>query len=250
MKALPRSLLVMTLIPTAAAMAQEEPPYSISANVAITSDYTFRGISQTDENWAIQGGFDGSYALGAADFYAGVWASNVDFNDGDEGQTEFDIYGGFTGTFPIGEGLDWNLGVIYFKYPGADDDLDYDFLEGYVGLGYTFSTVALTPEFGVKVSYADDYFAGSGTGIYVDGTGSLSLPYDFGLGFHYGYQSIDDEGAFGAPSYSDWSVSLSKEVLGLDLSIAYVDTDIEEEECFGGTSLCDARAVFSVSKSF
>ncbi|MFZ0257504.1 MAG: TorF family putative porin [Gammaproteobacteria bacterium] len=249
MKALPRSLLVMTLLP-AAAMAQEKPPYSISANTAITTDYTFRGISQTDESWAIQGGFDGSYSLNAVDLYAGVWASNVDFNDGDEAQTEFDIYGGFTGTLPVIEDMTWNAGVIYFAYPGADTERDYDFIEGYVGLDYAFSQVALTPEVGIKVSYTPDYFLESGDGIYVDGTGSLSLPYDLGLGFHYGYQSIDDEAAFGAPSYSDWSVALSKAVLGLDLSIAYVDTDLSKEECFGGTSLCDARAVFSVSKSF
>lgn len=249
MRSLPTSLLTMALVPVAA-MAQEEPPYSISANAAITTDYTFRGISQTDENPAIQGGFDGSYSLNVVDLYAGVWASNVDFNDGDEASTEFDFYGGFTGKMPFAEDLTWNLGVIYFMYPGADSDLNYDFIEGYVGLGYAFSQMALTPEIGVKVSYTDDYFAGSGEGIYVDGVGSLSLPYDFGLGFHYGYQSIDEEDAFGTPSYSDWSLSLSKEVLGLDLSIAYVDTDIEKDECFAGTSLCEARAVFTVSKSF
>ncbi|MGC1954576.1 MAG: TorF family putative porin [Gammaproteobacteria bacterium] len=251
MKALPRSLLVMTLVP-AAAMAQEEPPYSISANAAIATEYIFRGISQTDESAAIQGGFDGSYSLQAVDLYAGVWASNVDFNDDDEAQeaqTEFDFYGGFTGKLPLGEGMTWNAGVIYFMYPGADTERDYDFIEGYLGLGYAFSQVALTPEVGIKVSYTPDYFLESGDGIYVDGTGTLSLPYDLGLGFHYGYQSIEDEDVFGAPSYSDWSVSLSKEVLSLDLSIAYVDTDLSKDEC-GGTSLCDARAVFTVSKSF
>ena len=255
MKALPRSLLVMTLAP-AAAMAQEEPPpYSISANVAITTDYTFRGISQTDESAAIQGGFDGSYSLNAVNLYAGVWASNVDFNEEREdqlngGQTEFDLYGGFTGTLPVGEGVTWDAGVLYYLYPGASSKLNYEFIEGYAGLGYTFSKAALSPEVGIKLWYTDDYFAGSGEGIYVDGTGSLSLPYDLGLGLHYGYQSIEDEARFGTPSYSDWSLSLSKEVLGLEMAIAYVDTDISKDECFGGTALCDARAVFTVSKSF
>jgi uncharacterized protein (TIGR02001 family) len=250
MKALPRSLLVMMMLVPAAALAQEEPPYSISANTAITTDYTFRGISQTDESAAIQGGFDGSYSLNAVDLYAGVWASNVDFDDGDEAQTEFDLYGGFTGTLPLGEGLTWDAGVLYYLYPGADSDLEYDFIEGYAGLGYTFNKAALTPEIGVKVYYTNDYFAASGEGVYVDGTGSLSLPYDVGLGLHYGYQSIDDDSAFGAPSYSDWSVSLSKEVLGLEMAIAYVDTDLSKDECFGGTTLCEARPVFTVSKSF
>lgn len=254
MKSLPRSLLVIALAP-AATMAQEEPPYSISANVAITTDYTFRGISQTDESAAIQGGFDGSYSLDTVDLYAGVWASNVDFNEEREeqpngGQTEFDFYGGFTGTLPVGEGVTWDAGVLYFMYPGASSKLKYDFIEGYVGLGYAFSSTALTPEVGVKVSYTDDYFAGSGEGIYVDGTASASLPYDLGLGLHYGYQSIDNEAAFGAPSYSDWSVSVAKEVLGLELALSYVDTDIKKEECFAGTSLCEARGVFTVSKSF
>ncbi|MGF1614199.1 MAG: TorF family putative porin [Gammaproteobacteria bacterium] len=249
MSALSRSLLVMTLMP-GAAVAQQEAPFSISANVAITTDYTFRGISQTNGEPAIQGGFDGSYSLNTVDLYAGVWASNVNFGDGDEAQAEFDFYGGFTGTFPVGEGVTWDAGVIYFAYPGASSSLNYDFIEGYIGLGYTFSKAALQPEFGVKVSYTDDYFAGSGEGIYVDSKGNLSLPYGLGLGLHLGYQSIEDNDAFGTPSYWEWSIAVSKEVLGLDLSLGYVDTNLSKDECFGGTSLCEATAIFTASKSF
>lgn len=249
MRGVSRSLLMVTLIP-AMVMAQEEPPYSLSANVAITTDYIFRGISQTDESAAIQGGFDGSYSLTPVDLYAGVWASNVDFNDGDEAQTEFDLYGGFTGTLPLGQGVTWDAGILYYLYPGASSELNYEFIEGYAGLGYTFSEAALAPEVGVKVYYTGDYFAGSGEGIYVNGSGNLSLPYDLGLGLHVGYQSIDDREAFGAPSYWDWSVTVSKEVLGVNLALGYVDTSLNKDECFGGSSLCEARAVFTASKKF
>lgn len=252
-------LLVTPMLPVTT-FAQESSPYSVSANVAIATEYIFRGISQTNENPAIQGGFDGAYALGGnVDLYAGVWASNVDFAENvgstpdeavDEASTEMDFYGGFTGAVPTVEGLTWDAGVIYYLYPGAADSLDYDFIEGYGGLGYTFTDGAFQPEFGVKVSYSPDYFAASGDAIYAEGSVGLSLPYNLGLGLHIGYQDIDDNDAFGTPDYFDWSIGVSKEIIGLDLSLAYVDTDLDEEECFGGSELCEARVLFTAAKTF
>ena len=78
-----------------------------SGNVAITSDYVWRGISQTDEDPAIQGGFD--YANGM--FYAGTWASNVDFGDDSDTNIEVDFYGGLAGA--LESGVTWDVGVIY-----------------------------------------------------------------------------------------------------------------------------------------
>jgi len=75
---------------------------------------------------------------------------------------------------------------------------------------------------------------------------------DFSLGLAYGYNDFDDEGFLGdnATSYSDWSVTLGYSVFGVDLAVAYVDTDLDDEECFGDAGICDATAVFSISKSF
>lgn len=70
------------------------------------------------------------------------------------------------------------------------------------------------------------------------------------LGLHAGYQTIDDNDAFGTPDYADWSISLTTSMIGLDWSVAYVDTDLSYDECFGGDNLCGATAVGTISKSF
>ncbi len=59
----------------------------VSANVGFVSEYSFRGIAQSDEHPALQGGFDVSHSSG---LYAGIWGSNVDFNDGDQASVEVD----------------------------------------------------------------------------------------------------------------------------------------------------------------
>jgi hypothetical protein len=103
--------LAQTTSPEAAAPA---PAYSITGNVSLTTDYTFRGLSQTNDNPAIQGGLDFAMANG---FYLGTWASNIDF--GFPGQSiELDLYGGYK--FKAGPvGLD--IGVIDYVYPGIKD---------------------------------------------------------------------------------------------------------------------------------
>ncbi len=77
-------------------------------------EYVFRGISQTDEGPAIQGGFDATCGI----FYAGVWASNLDFGgDGagnDIANIEIDFYAGIK---PKTGRITWDLGVIYYAYP-------------------------------------------------------------------------------------------------------------------------------------
>jgi hypothetical protein len=85
--------------------------FEISGNVALVSDYRFRGISQTDEDAAIQGGFDASFEPG---FYVGTWASSVDFGGGnDTGSLRhhgIDYYAGWAG--PIGD-TDFGIDVGY-----------------------------------------------------------------------------------------------------------------------------------------
>ena len=85
-----------------------------STNLTLTSDYIWRGVSQTDESGAIQGGIDFALPIG---IYVGIWGSNVNFDDtkGDSATSEFDFYGGYTHTFDMGLGLD--AGLIRYQYP-------------------------------------------------------------------------------------------------------------------------------------
>ena len=210
-----------------------------SGTLTAVSDYVFRGISQSDEAPAIQGSFDYKHDSGV---YLGVWGSNVDFNDGDEASLEADIYGGVSGQCGI-TGITWDLNATYFAYPGADDSLDYDYIEGKVGLGYTISAVTL----GAAVSYSPEFFADSGDAWYSQGNVTWALPQDFSLTGHLGYQSIDEEAAFGVPDYTDWSLGVGYAAQGFNFALQYIDTDLSNAECADN---CDARVMFSVSRSF
>jgi uncharacterized protein (TIGR02001 family) len=213
------------------AMADRLP---ISANVGLSSDYTFRGISQTDENVAIQGGFDYTHSSG---FYLGVFGSNVDFNDPDA-SIEIDGYGGFKHSFLDHYGID--AGVIHYAYPNANDAYSYN--EYYMGGNYR--------NFSLKAYYSDDFFANSGEAVYIDSKGDFSLPYHFMLGLHYGYQWIENNAKFGTPDYADWRIGINREFIGVNVGVAYVDTNLDKNECFSGSSLCSSRAVVSISKVF
>ena len=91
-----------------------EPEFTISGNVALVSDYRFRGVTQTFGKPAIQGGFDFTHQSGA---YLGTWASNVGNWANYGGSMEIDFYGGFRGTLPAGE-IAFDVGIITYVYPG------------------------------------------------------------------------------------------------------------------------------------
>lgn len=215
-----------------------EIPGEFSINIALTNNYVFRGITQSDERWALQGGMDYSHDTGV---YVGLWGSNVDFNDGGEAILELDLYGGWAGEVQ-GFGLD--LGALYYAYPGADNDLEYNYFEIAGSVSYDFDIVTAK----AGVAFSPDYFAGSGTFWRPYAEAEIPLPLEFTLSGHLGYNSIEDEAQFGAPDYLDYGVTLAYTLYGFDLSVAWIDTDLDEEaEC---SVACDDQFVFAVSRSF
>ena len=166
-------LFLLFTIHTPSALADAHTPHSFSANVTLTSDYVYRGITQTNEDPALQGGFDYSHESG---FYLGVWASNLEFNGGtsDAPSLEIDVYGGMSGEFQ--NGLGWDVGALYYIYPDQNEDVegDYDFLELYGSLSYTWDT-EYQPTADIGVAYSPDFYGEEDTGIWVHG----------GLGFQY-----------------------------------------------------------------
>lgn len=233
--------LATAMVLTAPVASAEDSPHEFSANVALSTDYLFRGISQTDGNPAISGGFDYSYT--PFGFYAGVWASNVDFSSfGDDDNIEIDYYGGFAGEFTnVLPGVSWDIGGLYYQYPADDGDDDY--FEVYGSLGYTFD-VQFEPTIGVFGAYSPDFFAETGDAVYINPTLDLSLPMGFGLAFGYGYQDVDDIG-----DYSHYSVGLSKDLSIFTFDVTYSATSDEDDFC-GGADVCDDTVVFSISSSF
>ena len=138
--------------------------------------------------------------------------------------------------------------MIYYAYPDSDaaDVLDYDFTEVYGSLSYDFGPAALTG----GVNYSSDFFGfntGNATYLYVGL--DIPLPNEFGLGFHYGDQSIDGENGASDFDYNDWKVSLTKSLGGFDFDLSYTDTDLNDNTDCGGLNICDDRFIFTISKS-
>jgi len=196
----------------------------LSGDVTFASDYAFRGISQTEEAPALQGGLSLSDESG---FYLSVWGSNVDFLA--EGTLELDVMLGWSGD--INDDWSTDVGIMRYGYPNAEID-GSNFYEVYGSLSYKDLTFGL--------AYSDDYYANSGNFIYAYANYSYALTENLTLDLHVGQNEYDDSSA----SYLDWSVAISTEVLGAGLSLAYVDTDIN------GLYLADSRVIFSISKSF
>ena len=231
------SAVSLCVLSSAAFAAEEMLPGEFSTTVGFVSEYSFRGISQSDEGPALQGSIDWSHDSG---FYAGVWGSNVEFTDA---SLETDIYGGYSGEV---NGFTYDIGAIYYAYPGADSDLDYDYYEGSLAVGYDFDVAALS----ASVNYSPEFFADSGDATYVAGNLDVPLPFmpvETSLNASVGHQWIDDNEAYGVDDYMDWGVGITSSIYGFDFGVRYIDTDLDEtEDCFDG---CDQRVIFSVSKS-
>jgi uncharacterized protein (TIGR02001 family) len=233
----------VAMLPALAANAQDAQdtkkdddmiPGEFSANVALTSEYFFRGISQSDDRPAIQGGFDWSHDIGV---HAGIWASNVDFTDA---VVEIDYSAGFGRS--IGD-FSYDISGIYYTYPGAMNSLDYDFFEVAGSASYDFGFASVTG----GINYSPNYFGDSGSAVYPSLSVNVPIGDYFYAGGHVGYQSISDETKFGVPDYVDWGLNVGATYKGFDFNIAYTDTDLSESEC---TDLCDPTVLFTVSKSF
>lgn len=228
----------------------EEDGFTISGNVALTTDYRFRGISQSDEEPAIQGGFDAAFGPG---FYIGTWGSVVDFdsNEDADGSLELDYYGGWASS--IGDtdfGID--VGYMYYDYPGDDGGYG-DYQEVYVKGSWK--------DLSLGVNYSDDYYAETGDFWYVAGDYSFSIMENISIALHVGYNMLEEteldaqgnvtDGGFlssDEDAYTDYSVTVSYEWASVEFALAYVGTDLDEDDLFG-TDWGDDTAVFSISKS-
>lgn len=250
------TVLAGTALTAVPAMAQDSEAdadgITVSANVALTTDYRFRGVSLSGGDFAIQGGVDVAHASG---FYVGTWASSLEdlevFDDEDPavsiyGSTEVDIYGGWTGA--LTENLSADIGLLYYYYPDAISGADTDFFEPYASLTGNLGPAEVT----VGAAYAWDQKAlGDEDNLYVYtdvGFGIPETPFSFTghLGYTDGvlaptflYGDDGDKSAF------DWSLGASVGFKGLELGVAYIG--VEGPEIDG---LTDDTVVATLSASF
>jgi len=268
----------LALAQAAAPAAAPASPHTFTGNMAIVSDYRFRGISQTFKQPAIQGGLDYSHESG---FYVGNWNSNVSEGAGfPSGNIEMDFYGGWKKTWG-----DWglDLGAIYYYYPGSDASAangttftnprdgkthngKIDNTELYIGGSWKWISL--------KYSRAiSDYFSLPNT----DGSSywDLSANYDMGSGWnllgHIGNLTLrnwDNGVDVNKGSYTDWKIGVTKDLSGWIVGASYIDTNGKGScnttnpgfYCFGNNlpgasatktkNASDGTLVLSVSKTF
>ena len=205
---------------------------SVSANLAVATDYVFRGYTQTSEDFAVQGGLDWEDPSG---WSVGIWGSNLDFGPGDDASMEVDLYGGYS--WQVND-FSYGLGVIYYAYPGADSNSGYDFVEAYASLGTDLEAVSLS----AALHFTPDNFGETGNGWYLTGGLSRALSDAWSIDANIGFSQVTPE--FGE-DYLEWNLGLSYSFSRLDLDLRYHDTDAP-----GCKDSCDARIVLSASTGF
>lgn len=233
----------------------EAPAASLTANLALTSNYISRGFTQSWGRPAIQGGFDFAHPSG---IYLGTWASSISGTEYRGGNLEWDLYGGYSGSAgPLG----YTVGYYYYAYPGtsspAIEGRKYNYAE--VKLGLSYGIAALN----TYVVTTKDWFGtvdnGRGSG-YVDLSVNPDLGHGYTLLMHYGYGWVRRTSA---ANWHDWKLGLSKAFDGgWTLTGAYTQARDKNDywtgadysrDATGGTLTRDlgkAAYVVTIAKSF
>ncbi|WP_296598916.1 TorF family putative porin [Phenylobacterium sp.] len=269
MRYLALSALALAMAATTA-LAQEAAsgPITVSGSFALVSDYRFRGVSQTDEEMAVQGGLTVSHESG---FYAGTWGSNLaGWGTFGGPNIELDLFAGYK--FEPTPGLSVDAGVTWYTYPGGASKTTfaepYVKVSGAVGPASLLAGVAYAPKQTALGNYSNTpqsrgqkqdnlYLWGDASGT-VPGTPVVLKAH---LGYSDGNPGLGPNGTSVAPTgkYLDWMVGADLPVGPVTLGVAYVDTDIGKAESAyllpnfansKGGSIADGKVVFSLTATF
>ncbi|MCP1470012.1 uncharacterized protein (TIGR02001 family) [Sphingobium sp. OAS761] len=241
-----KSILGLSAIALAAmsapAFAQDESSdgITITGSATVTSDYRFRGVTQNQENFAIQGGFTVSHESG---FYVSTWGSNIDFGHVGEGSAEIDLIAGYS--TEVASGVTVDGGVTYYWYPGNDKGTDFDIVEPYISVSGALGPVNSK----LGLAYAPDQDSlGGNSAVYVYNDNNMAIPNTpFTVKTHLGYAKSD--GFLGGPDGDlvDWMVGVDTSWKALTFGVAYVNTDWEGTKNAAGA---DGTVVFSLTAAF
>ena len=208
-------------VPTLAA-AQAAAPSPVAGNLSLVSDYRFRGLTQTFEEPALQGGFDYAHSSG---FYVGNWNSSIADTFFGGSPLEMDFYAGYKPTF--GD-IAADFGILYYYYPGSNPKIDNT--ELYAGATWKW----LTAKYFHAVS---DFFGLDDTkgSNYIDLTANYPFGAGWGLVGHVGRQKVKN---ISDADYTDYKLGITKDIRGWVLGAAFIDTVAEDAvytaTCGGG----------------
>lgn len=199
--------------------------FDVTMTATLASDWINRGRTLND-GATVQGSLDIAHESG---LYVGVWGGSMPAGAG----AEIDYYVGF-GT-DITENVSFDINLATYTYPETEWDDDWELSASVSGYNATL---------GAKYRFEDVKQS------YVHAGYDIALPADFGLSFNVGHTVFDDEDLNG-PNYTDWGVTLSKTIAGVNAALAYNSTDLNDEECdAAGAFSCENNVTFSVSKTF
>ena len=220
--------------PAAEAEATEEEASSnLTWTLAATSDYVFRGISQSNYDPALQGSLD--YAFGDTGLYAGVWASNVDFADGDGPDIEVDYYLGWN--HDLSEVLNLDLSVVRYSYLGEQDaygNIDYNEFIG---------ALAYDEMLTFTVAYASDYANEGISSLYYNVAGSWEAGEAFEFHAGIGRTNFSDD----VGSYNDWNLGVSRQFGPVNVALDYFDVSGSVIDDLFGDEKASDRVVLTLS---
>ncbi len=237
--------LAVACIAPAAQAADASGPFS--GGVSLTSDYRFRGISQSDRDPALQGWVQYDHASGA---FANVWFSTIDFNDeaSYDSSVEVDLTAGYN--FKLGENTGASVKAVYYWYADADTpagDPEYDYWEFAVGATHDYGKVSVKAE----LAYSPDFFEERGDAWALSGGASVPVTDSFlfftgGLtaSANVGHQWLDI-----GTDYLFYDIGVGTSWKNISLDLRWVDTDLNKAQC-GTTDWCEGGLVVSVSAAF
>lgn len=256
MKLSTKALALAVLSSTATmAMAEDTPlaklGLSFSGSAAVTSDYRFRGMTQTYSDPAVQAGFTLSHTSG---LYASLWGSNVNFGSADP-HLELDPSIGFTTPLALSPTFKptLDIGVVEYNYPSATDG--FNWTEFYAKLIFA-DVLVKGSSLLTNVNYTNDWAAVGGNSWNFNV--GYSAPFgDTGFGgvANVGYTTMDEKAlASGDDSYVDWKVGVNyavKSIPGLSAELAAVGTDIDTDGMPKSIKRgLETGAVFTLTKTF
>ncbi|HTN65946.1 MAG TPA: TorF family putative porin [Burkholderiaceae bacterium] len=235
--------------------AAATPASPLSANLALVSDYRFRGLSQSFRRPALQGGFDYAHPSG---FYVGNWNSSVSGNQYNNGAgLEMDFYGGYK--FEPVKDVSADVGLLYYAYPGASigsSGQKYNNGELYFSFGYRWFSAkysyGLTDFFGLNTRSGGANGGSKGSG-YLDLNANFAIAEKTTLTLHAGHQAVRH---YGQLDYADYKLGVARDLGFATLGLALVGTNADRalytvtdgaghSKDIGGTT-----AVLSLSKTF
>lgn len=244
-------------LPGAVLAEEAASPHTVTGNLGFYSDYSLRGLTQTLEEPAIQGGFDYAHSSG---LYLGTWASNVSSSLFPGGSMEWDLYGGWAKTF--GD-FGVNVGGYYYYYPGAEyaNGDKFDFVE--LMLAGSWKWVSLKMYYAVndflgqnQESFGAFFSDGSDGSIYWDLTATYPVTDAFSITGHVGQQTIEGTADGIDLDYTDYKIGANYLWSGFNFGLYYKDTDASESEYTffkpdgSPVFIGDDAVIFSVSKTF